>query len=372
MGYDANSPQARKGALGEQIVKRLLERLGYEVEKPDGVSETTPTRLDWVAYNEYGEYLCVEVKTQKKFPYSFDAIPTFKIPLSKYNGYKAEADERGGDLKLCFVSSEDGKIYSALSSTLDAPYRCGGFEFPVQVALKDGDLEICFCADQFTQAWDIEEDDLKALRTIDTELNGSAQDFDLASEEMKRFVAPNGSPLEFCRSEGDFVIYTRRFKAALGYNNSWCEGGFIEQAATDAGVVPVNNNLRASDIPKLLDAFIKKTSAAKIGTRKQDRAQAARELLTWFNSTVIPALYGYTPAPVEESPAKPVIESIRVPRVEKSAGGYVKVSFDENETLSGLVAKLAGKLGLDAKLIFEDLRKLKIRQDPVLSELFEL
>ena len=97
------------------------------------------TRFDWVAYNDDGEFFCVEVKTQKKFPYSFDAIPTFKIPLSKYEGYKHEAAERGGALKMCFVSSEDGKIYCALGSTLDAPYRSGGFEFPVQVALKDGD-----------------------------------------------------------------------------------------------------------------------------------------------------------------------------------------------------------------------------------------
>ncbi len=347
MSYDAQSPQARKGALGEQIVKKLLERQGCFVEKPDGVSETTPTRIDWFAYSEDGEFFCVEVKTQKKFPYSFDALPTFKIPLSKYEGYKAEANDRGGVLKMCFVSSEDGKIYCALASTLDAPYRAGGFEFPVQVALKDGDPEICFYVEQFVQAWDIEADDLKNLRAIDAELNPS-QNSESASEDDENlnevFIAPNGTELEFCRSEGDFFVYTRRFKAALGYNNSWNEAGFLEQAAQSVGVVPEDSNLCARDIPKILDAFIKKTSSAKSGTRKQDRSQAAQELSTWFNSTVMPALYG--DMPVEET-IQPV------------------------ETLSALVTKIALKLNLDARLILDELRKLKIRQDPVLTELFE-
>ena len=61
-----------------------------------------------MACNDTGEFFCVEVKTQKKFPYSFDAIPTFKIPLSKYEGYKNEAEERGGEkyLKALTVAHE--------------------------------------------------------------------------------------------------------------------------------------------------------------------------------------------------------------------------------------------------------------------------
>ncbi|MBR1806374.1 MAG: hypothetical protein IJ774_08325 [Selenomonadaceae bacterium] len=45
MSYDANSPQARKGKIGEQIVKHFVEALGWSCEKPDGVTEDTPTHI---------------------------------------------------------------------------------------------------------------------------------------------------------------------------------------------------------------------------------------------------------------------------------------------------------------------------------------
>lgn len=356
MSYDANSPQARKGALGEQIVKKLLERQGYDVEKPDGVSETTPTRIDWVAYNDTGEFFCVEVKTQKKFPYSFDAIPTFKIPLSKYEGYKDEAEERGGILKLCFVSSEDGKIYCALGTTLDAPYRFGGFEFPVQVALKDGDPEICFCVDQFVQAWDIDEDDLAALRAIDAEICSAAQA--VKSDEVQVFTAPNGAIIPVLELDGEFYVQGRILKQAIGFDGVGWQDGSLEQAARQSGarITAVSSvggkdsvHLDVRDIPDVLKKFIEATATPVMNTKKFRRNEAAKELLTWFNETVIPKLYGTAPA--EENELEPV---------------------EVSETLGTLVVKLAAKVGLDANSILDELRKLKIRQDPVLSELFEL
>ena len=47
MSYDPNSTEARKGAFGEQIVKKILERDGRHVQKPDGVSEDTAIRGCW-------------------------------------------------------------------------------------------------------------------------------------------------------------------------------------------------------------------------------------------------------------------------------------------------------------------------------------
>ena len=110
MSYDPNSSEARKGALGEQIVKKILERDGWHVQKPDGVSEDTATHIDWLCTCG-NKVRCVEVKTVKKFLYGFVELPTFKIPLAKYDAYKAEAQRLGGVLELWFVSSEDAKIY---------------------------------------------------------------------------------------------------------------------------------------------------------------------------------------------------------------------------------------------------------------------
>ena len=322
------------------------------MQKPDGVSETTPTRIDWVAFGDEGEFFCVEVKTQKKFPYSCNAIPTFKIPLSKYEGYKDEAEDRGGTLKLCFVSSEDGKIYCAMSTTLDAPYRLGGFEFPVQVALKDGDTEICFCVEQFVQAWDIDEDDLAALRAIDAEICSATQAVN--SDEVQVFTAPNIPVLEL---DGEFYVQGRLLKQAVGFDGVGWQDGSLEQAARQSGarITAVSAggkdsvHLDVRDVPDCLKKFIETTSTPLTNTKKFRRNEAAKKLLTWFNETVIPKLYGT--APVDENESEPV---------------------EIAETLGGLVVKLAAKVGLDAKLILDELRQLKIRQDPVLSELFEL
>ena len=93
MSYDPNSSEAHKGAFGEQIVKKILEHTGWQVQKPDGVSEDTATHIDWLC-TRGDKVRCVEVKTVKKFPYSFVELPTFKLPLAKYDAYKAEAQRR--------------------------------------------------------------------------------------------------------------------------------------------------------------------------------------------------------------------------------------------------------------------------------------
>ena len=69
--------------------------------------------------------------------------------------------------------------------------------------MKDGDPEICFCVEQFVEMWNIESDDLEALRAIDDELNGVTQTFESENEKIFVINAPNGVQLEFCRSEGE-------------------------------------------------------------------------------------------------------------------------------------------------------------------------
>lgn len=538
MSYDPNSPQARKGALGEQIVKRLLEKFGCTVERPDGMPEDSATLIDWHAWGASG-LVCVEVKTIKKFPYSHIKIPTFKIPLAKYEAYKREAQERGGELELYFVSSEDGKIYASNARVLDEGYREGGFEFPLTVTLKDDDPEICFCLDQFTYKWVIEPEDLAALKALDAEIQSNSgsviavtsspllglcnpseeteleerchgyfgrpfpeyvrdglkelqqefsdddivdaicaledeEDFNIllrkvlegsnspvfakmflnrvrdklsetkALEEKRRFVAPNGTELEFCRFESDMYVVVRRFKAALGYSNSWDEKGFVEQAARDAGVKPYANPpdetkyLRGRDIPKLLEAFIQKTSKAKTGSRKQSRAVDAKELLDWFNATVMPALNSgsphvfdakgdriYSPEEVPAEPAyvpwsepedtaptldwnpppeppgitwakpythesmfpapeeefvkerttaheEPVLQTVALSAIDSTNVVKLANAPERVENLSGIIEKLAKAIGLPVAELLEAVRQLKLRQDPVLKELFGL
>lgn len=425
MSYDPTTPAARKGKLGEQIVKRLLEKFGCTVERPDGMPEDSATAIDWLVW-ENGGLVCVEVKTIKKFMYSHIPISTFKIPLAKYECYKREAQERGAELELYFVSSEDGRIYAANARILDEGYREGGFEFPVTVEMKDNDPDICFCLDQFTYKWSIEPEDLEALREIDAEFQSSgvsvvpksvqASTAPVQELSSRCFVAPNGTELEFCPFERDMYVSARKFKAALGYSNSWDEKGFVEQAARSAQVAPSSRDetkyLRAHDIPKLLDAFIQLTSTAKVGTSKYSRSEAAMELKAWFNETVMPALYP------NESFKEPTIGSLPLaysanrivyvggntignyskevappenPSIEYSEGVDKFICKDpleepefsaveeapafepaRKESLIGIIERLSRAIGLPVEEILEAVRQLKLRNDPVLKELFGL
>lgn len=445
MSYDPTTPAARKGKLGEQIVKRLLEKFGCTVERPDGMPENSATAIDWLVW-ENGGLVCVEVKTIKKFMYSHIPIPTFKIPLAKYECYKREAQERGAELELYFVSSEDGRIYAANARILDEGYREGGFEFPVTVEMKDNDPDICFCLDQFTYKWSIEPEDLEALRAIDAEFQSNGvsalsepvqtmaqarADTEPAQKPVQElssrwFTSPNGTELEFCPFESDLragctspdmYVATRKFKAALGYSNSWDEKGFVEQAAKSAQVEPFSREetkyLLARDIPKLLDAFIQMTSTAKVGTSKYRRSEAAMELKAWFNETVMPALYPnevydhckpvemktigslpltYSPNGIvyvgentigncskevapPEKPSLAYSEDVSKFICEDPVSAVEEAPAFEparEESLIGIIERLAQAIGLPVEEILEAVRQLKLRNDPVLKELFGL
>lgn len=424
MSYDATTPGARKGKLGEQIVKKLIEQFGCTVEKPDGVSEDSPTAIDWLVWDN-GGLTCVEVKTVKKFMYSHIPIPTFKIPLAKYECYKREAQARGGELELYFVSSEDGRIYAANARVLDEGYREGGFEFPVTVTFKDGDPDICFCLDQFTCKWSIEPEDIEALRAIDAEFqtNGlsvvpesKAKAPFLNESEARWFISPNGTEMEFCPVERDMYVTARKFKLALGYSNSWDEKGFVEQAARSARVEIFSREetkyLCAGDIPKLLKAFIQMTSTAKVGTSKYRRSEAAKELNAWFTETVMPALYpnesfkeptiGSLPLAYSANgivyvggntignyskevapPEKPTIEYsedvdkfiCKDPLEEPEFSAVEEAPAFEparEESLGSLMERLASAIGIPVAQILEAVHQLKLRNDPVLKELFGL
>ncbi|MBR1805275.1 MAG: hypothetical protein IJ774_02685 [Selenomonadaceae bacterium] len=213
MSYDPNSSEARKGALGEQIVKKILERDGWHVQKPDGVSEDTATHIDWLC-TRGDEIRCVEVKTVKKFLYSFVELPTFKIPLAKYDAYKAEAEKRGGVLELWFVSSEDAKIYWATVEKLDKKIRRAGFHFPATVTF-DGDVNICFHVEQFYRKV-IKAADLAKLRALDAEIN-STVDNRIKSTVFKfpRYVkTPNDAIVEVFAGDGKAFVYLPQLNSA--------------------------------------------------------------------------------------------------------------------------------------------------------------
>lgn len=212
MSYDPNSSEARKGALGEQIVKKILERDGWHVQKPGGVSEDTATHIDWLC-TRGDEIRCVEVKTVKKFPYSFVELPTFKIPLAKYDAYKAEAEKRGGVLELWFVNSEDARIYWATVEKLDKKIRRAGFHFPATVNFDNDDTDICFHVEQFYRKV-IKAADLAKLRALDAELTVDNRIKGIVFKFPRYLKTSGDAILEVFAGDGKAFVYLPQLTSA--------------------------------------------------------------------------------------------------------------------------------------------------------------
>ena len=261
MSYDPNSSEARKGALGEQIVKKILERDGWHVQKPDGVSEDMATHIDWLC-TRGDEIRCVEVKTVKKFSYSFVELPTFKIPLAKYDAYKAEAEKRGGVLELWFVNSEDARIYWATVEKLDKKIRRAGFYFPATVNFDNGDTDICFHVEQFYRKV-IKAADLAKLRALDAEINSTVDN------RIKGIVFkfPN-----YLKTSGDAIL-----EVFAGDGKAFVYLPQLTSAGVNVASIPKSKRYLHRDYSS---AFVNVDDLPEILT-----ASANDKLLTWWTTS---------------------------------------------------------------------------------------
>ena len=78
MSYDPNSFEARKGKIGEAIVKRFLGSCLFEVTKPMDVFESGASIVDFVVRDEVNEFFA-EVKVQAAYPYGVEQAPCYSF-----------------------------------------------------------------------------------------------------------------------------------------------------------------------------------------------------------------------------------------------------------------------------------------------------
>lgn len=241
-----------------KLSKKILERDGWHIQKPDGVSEDTPTHIDWLC-TRGDKILCVEVKTYKKFFYSFAELPTFKIPLAKYEGYKQESLRRGGSLQLCFVSSEDGKIYRATSDTLDKKFRRAGFEFPEKITFDDGDTAICFHVEQF-ECQAVNAADLAKLRAIDSEMKSDENRIKGTAFKLPYYVrTSNKTALEFYAAAGKAFVYLPQ----------------LQRAGVDTNLIPKSKRYFIGNFP---------STFAEVDELFKILAEECEELFDWWTT----------------------------------------------------------------------------------------
>lgn len=196
MSYDANSPQARKGKIGEQIVKAILTDWGADVKRPENAPDDSPTLIDFHAVPKTGEDFrerFVEVKVRTAIPYAYGQYPCYAFPVVQIEAYKNFAAERGLDCELWIVDPDEGSLYCGsltddLFGTIDGKRFIDGREFPFDQTTKRGLMRF-YHRFQFCYSVDLSKnfpDELKALRAIDAELAADG----LYQRLLERFGAP--------------------------------------------------------------------------------------------------------------------------------------------------------------------------------------
>ena len=195
MSYDANSPQARKGKIGEQIVKAILTDWGADVKRPENAPDDSPTLIDFHAVPKTGEDFrerFVEVKVRTAIPYAYGQYPCYAFPVVQIEAYKQYAAERGLDCELWIVDPDEGKLYyGSLTGgydNIEVKQFIYGREFPFDQTTKRGFMRF-YHRLQFCDSVNLSRnfpDELKALRAIDIELAGD----ELYQRLLKRFGSP--------------------------------------------------------------------------------------------------------------------------------------------------------------------------------------
>lgn len=157
MSYDPNSLQVKKGALGEKIVRELLETLGCEVKKPADTFKSGASIVDF----DCGEFY-VEVKTQIARPFGPEKAPCYSFPTSRINAYK-DYDP----LELWIVDPESGFAYHEDLTELERPVYIDArlYPFDRRVENMGGDFHY-WHRDQFSMRFPIPPDDLAELKKL--------------------------------------------------------------------------------------------------------------------------------------------------------------------------------------------------------------
>lgn len=342
MSYDPNSLEARKGKLGEQIVKTLLERNGAVVTRPDGLTEDEASLIDFHAKPAEGSSFVeqlVEVKVRKAMDYAYGQATCYAFSAVQVKRYMKYAKEHDLPLTLWIVDPSRGTISAALlSETLGGlEYKAiiDGREFPFTQETTFGALRY-YHANQFV-VYPLSEADKQKFGALKQTVHdepekaeqgkqspmlslfpeGSAtappctattapakqntpaiDSFPLASEK-RTITAPNGSQIGIWginNEDGEFFLDFQIWQA-IGYVSSFDrKSAFAKAMYGDTQLrkvvtptkkrVPFSYSFAMStnDAADVLRRYIALTYGAKQGTKKFNRHMTAAGLLDFLKS----------------------------------------------------------------------------------------
>ena len=162
------SPESKaKGDWGEQVAKKILENLGYKVERPAGLIDPEKSQFDFIVTDRLNNVSFNEVKAQKSFPYAYGQFATFSIPLAQFESYKRSAQGKKSPVFLAFVDPRTGFMYQSDIFDLEKGGIFDGRQFPVKNFSEyfNGEM-IWFSLRQFPRKYPLKPDELAKGREL--------------------------------------------------------------------------------------------------------------------------------------------------------------------------------------------------------------
>lgn len=165
-----NTPAHKKGAIGEKIVKGILESWGAYVTRPDNSEKSlvdfhAAQKIGTTSFERY-----VEVKVRSVMNYAYGQYPCYLFPVAQIEAYEKFAAEKNSHVELWIVDSEIGEvIVGSLDKNknygLERKRRIDGKKFPFDKDTQYGARRF-FHRQQFGLLCSIDPTDLARLRAI--------------------------------------------------------------------------------------------------------------------------------------------------------------------------------------------------------------
>jgi len=118
-----DKPQAKKGAVGERIVKTFLESKGFCCYLP---ATEGAHAFDFLAIKDKKQCIALDVKSKARRNYYADT----GIDIRHFNTYKDFAVRHNMRFFLCFIDEMIGKAYGNWLHLLQEEKEVGGKRYP--------------------------------------------------------------------------------------------------------------------------------------------------------------------------------------------------------------------------------------------------
>lgn len=202
-----NAENYAKGARGEEVVKRLLEREGYVVTKPDDSPANGASLVDFEVTDSYANYsYFVEVKVRSNpFLFAHGRFECYTFPKSQIDTYLEYAKKHSTWVDLYVLNPVSKKVYfGSIADDLMENFKYEDKVFPFLIPSdENGGQNYVFCEAQFAELSNLTDEECAYINGEidslddpegDSEVDDAAED--TASDAETTAPPENQPPLE--------------------------------------------------------------------------------------------------------------------------------------------------------------------------------